>query len=195
MLGSRGANVLAVSVGVKQLEIDSQRYLPYFVDAFDEAVEAAQAVELFASEAGRTDHRVVAAGGGTVGDIGERVGGGGRQNLSEQPIEAFVRNHYRGDTAPACPRPQPAQGQPVRYLDGIGRQVGEHVCDRPQARYAISAREGQCPGGDGDAAHSRGQHPVAAFSSGNDEGDVVAAADVPGAEFVDGGAQSPDLGP
>ncbi len=106
-----------VAARVELVEVDTQRHR--------HDVRCVDAVELLAGERRRAYHRVVVGGGPAVGDVGDRPRHAGRKYLSDKAIEAFVGDHDRGHVVSAAPSAQRSQGQPVRDLQCVGRELFE----------------------------------------------------------------------
>jgi hypothetical protein len=121
------------------VEVDTERH--------GHDVGYVDAVELFAGEGRRADHRVVAGGGPAVGRVGDRARHARRKYLSEKTIQAFVGDHHGRHVVPPTPAAQRSQGETVRYLQRVGRELAEQRGHRARQYRAIAAGERDQPGG------------------------------------------------
>src|SRR3954453_12518712 len=102
---------------MKLVEVDAQRH--------GKDIRCMDAVELFTRERCRADDGVIARGGAAGGGIGERTSHSGRKYLSNKAIKAFVGDHDGGHVVASTPAAQRSQGEPVRDLQRVGRELSE----------------------------------------------------------------------
>ncbi len=165
----------------ERLQVHAQRHQGH--------VRHGDALELRLREFRCADHDVVIFGGTPVG----RVGGAARQrtgqHLTEQPVQPLVRDHHARDITPPRPAPESAQRQPVRHLERVGSQPGQHVGHPPRVGGPVASGPRNRHGGNGDPPHARSERLLTPPRAGHDQHHLVPGGHVSRTQVVQGGAQ------